>query len=126
MKTLRFLILAVLALPLAAQTLPGVPAAPVSLDDRRKALNDLFHEYWDGYLKANPEFASIIGDKRWNDQIADFSIKAQNDWLEREQGWMLRLAAIDPAGLTAQETLSRDLLLRQFADDQEASEFKEW
>ena len=38
----------------------------------------------------------------------------------------MRLAAIDPAGFTDQEKISRDLLLRQFADDEEAAEFKEW
>jgi hypothetical protein len=32
--------------------------APVSLEDRRKALGDLFHEYWEDQLKHNPEFAS--------------------------------------------------------------------
>ena len=38
----------------------------------------------------------------------------------------MRLAAIDPTGFTDQEKISRDLLMRHFADDQEAAEFKEW
>jgi uncharacterized protein (DUF885 family) len=38
----------------------------------------------------------------------------------------MRLAAIDTTGFTAQEIVSRDLLLRQFAEDEEAAEFKEW
>ena len=38
----------------------------------------------------------------------------------------MRLAAIDPTGLTDQEKTSRDLLLRDLAEDQEAAEFKEW
>ena len=38
----------------------------------------------------------------------------------------MRLAAIDPAGLTDAERISRDLLLRQLAEDQEAADFKEW
>ncbi len=111
---------------LRAQLQPVPPAAPTTLEDRRKALNDLFHEYWEAYLERNPEFASTIGDTRYNDKVTDNSVKSVNAWLEREQGWMLRLAAIAPDGLTDQEKLSRELLLRDFADDQEVAEFKEW
>jgi uncharacterized protein (DUF885 family) len=38
----------------------------------------------------------------------------------------MRLADIDVNGLTDQEKISRDLLLRQFTEDQEAAAFKEW
>jgi uncharacterized protein (DUF885 family) len=38
----------------------------------------------------------------------------------------MQVAAIDTAGLTDQEKISRDLLLREFTDDQEAAQFKEW
>jgi uncharacterized protein (DUF885 family) len=100
------------------------PIAPV--EERRKALNDLFHEYWDANLQHEPEFASTIGDKRYNDKITDYSVKALNEWLETEQNYLMRLAAIDPSGLSDQEKTSRELLLREFADDEEASGFKEW
>ena len=109
---------------LIAQTPTATPVAPV--EERRKALNDLFHEFWEASLKQSPEFASSLGDKRYNDKISDVSVKAVNEWLAREQGWMLKLGAIDPAGLSDQEKISRELLLRQFAEDQEAADFKEW
>jgi uncharacterized protein (DUF885 family) len=105
---------------------PNAATAPQSLEDRRKALNRLFDEYWQDNLRHSPEFASSLGDKRYNDQISDYSVRAYNEQLEREQGYVLRLAAIDPTGFTQQEVISRDLLLRQFTEDQEASEFKEW
>lgn len=120
---------------LAASALLLVSSAPLlraqapsgsPVEDRRKALNALFNDYWEDNLKHNPEFASSIGDKRYNDQVSDYSVKAYNEGLAREQGFLLRLAAIDPAGLTDQEKTSRDLLLRQFTEDQEAAEFKEW
>lgn len=98
--------------------------APV--EDRRKALSALFDQYWQTFLETYPEFASTIGDKRYNDKSADYSVKAINAWLEREQNWMLKLAAIDPTGLTDAEKMSREMLLRDFAEDLEASEFKEW
>ena len=100
--------------------------AQLSLEDRRKALNDLFHDYWEDRLKHDPEFASVIGDKRYNDQTSDYSVAAVNDQLAREQNFLLSLASIDPTGFTEQEKISQDLLMRQFEMDQEAAEFKEW
>jgi uncharacterized protein (DUF885 family) len=105
---------------------PNAAAAPQSLEDRRKALNRVFNDYWEDNLRHSPEFASSIGDKRYNDQISDYSVKAFNEGLEREQGFLMRLAAIDTTGFSAQEIVSRDLLLRQFTEDQESAEFKEW
>jgi uncharacterized protein (DUF885 family) len=106
---------------------PQTPAAAAaSVEGNRKALNTLFQDYWEDSLKHAPEFASTLGDKRYNDQISDYSVKAVNEQLAREQNFMLQLAAIDPEGLTDQEKISRDLLLRKFVEDQEAAEFKEW
>ncbi len=120
----EFLLLAFAKLP--AQAPPAAAPQPASVEANRKALNDLFEEYWQATLEHSPEFASWLGDKRYNDRIDDYSVKAENDWLEREESFMMRLAAIDTAGLTDQEKISRDLLLRQFADDAEAAQFKEW
>jgi len=105
-----------------AKSAPGM--APV--EDRRKALNALFDQYWQANLENSPEFASVIGDKRYNDKTTDHSVKAINAWLEREQNWLLKLAAIDPAGLADGEKTSREMLLRSFTDDLEGAEFKEW
>ena len=74
----------------------------------------------------DPEFASEIGDKRYNDKISDYSVKAINEELERGQNYLLQLAAIDPAGFNDQEKTSRDLLLGKLTEDQEAADFKEW
>ena len=114
------------AQPLCAQAPASPPVPPAQVEANRKALNAVFQDYWEDNLKHSPEFASTLGDKRYNDQISDYSVKAVNDGLAREQNFLMRLAAIDPAGLSAQETISRELLLRTFADDQEAAEFKEW
>ena len=105
---------------------PGAADVPASLEDRRKALNDLFHDYWEDFLKHNPEFASSIGDLRYNDQISDYSVRAVNEGLAREQKFLLRLAGIDPTGLSSAEKISQQLLIRQFEQDEEAAEFKEW
>lgn len=137
MYKLRFpLLFLFVASPLMTLTLPAqkklqlAPVtqnqAPQSLEDRRKELNRIFSEYWEDNLRHSPEFASSLGDKRYNDQISDYSVRAYNDGLAREQAFLLRLAAIDATGFTDQEVTSRDLLLRQFEEDEEAADFKEW
>ena len=115
-------ILLVLIKPVAVRP----QTTPASIDANRKALNEIFHDYWEDNLAHNPEFASSLGDKRYNDSISDYSVKAYNASLAREQAFLMRLAAIDPAGLADQEKISLNLLLRQFTEDQEAAEFKEW
>jgi uncharacterized protein (DUF885 family) len=130
-KKLLYLLTVAAVLPpastaLRAQNLPGVSNIPVTLDDRRKALNDLFHEFWEDHLKRNPEEASLIGDKRYNDQVSDYSVKAVNEELAQEDRFLMRLATIDPTGFTDQEKISQELLIRHFEMDEEAAEFKEW
>jgi uncharacterized protein (DUF885 family) len=119
-------LLLVPASPLRPQA-PATASAPAdSVEARRKALNDVFKDHWEDTLKHAPEFASILGDKRYNDLISDYSVKAYNEGLERENGFMMRLAAIDTTGFTDQEKISRELLLRLYAEDVEAAQFKEW
>jgi uncharacterized protein (DUF885 family) len=111
---------------LHGQATPPSSAQAVPLESRRKALNDLFHEYWEANLEHSPEFASFIGDKRFNDRLSDPSPKSVNAWLEVEQDYFMRLAAIDPTGFTDQEKMSRELLLHDLAEDEEGADFKEW
>jgi uncharacterized protein (DUF885 family) len=116
-----------LLVPVQAQSQAQAPSLPVStIEDRRKALDALFSEYWNAVMERSPEWASELGDKRFNDKISDNSPKAVNAWLEHEQEYMMRLAAIDPAGFTEEEKTSREMLLRDFAEDIEAEDFKEW
>jgi len=125
------------ALLLAASALLTCPAlvpaqlttsspASASTDDRAKALHAIFHDYWEQTLKRQPEFASSLGDKRYNDQISDYSVKAINDWLAVEQDMLLKLATIDPTGLPDQDQISRELLIHDLTEDQEGAEFKTW
>src|SRR5690242_10760768 len=97
-----------------------------SIQDSRPALNALFHQYWEESLAFDPEFASTIGDKRFNDKVRDYSVRALNAHLAREQEMLLKAAAIDPAGLTADEKTSRDLFLREIEEEEEGEEFKSW
>ncbi|MCU1347592.1 MAG: hypothetical protein JWO56_622, partial [Acidobacteria bacterium] len=54
---------------LAARSAADPTAA--DLDKRRKALGDLLSEQWEDQLRRNPEQASYLGDKRYNDKVSD-------------------------------------------------------
>src|SRR5712671_2117798 len=93
---------------LVAQAVPQ-PAAPQGLDARRKQLVDLLDEHWEYTMRTNPEYASILGDKRYNDKLTDFSEKAVLAELEVQRGLLARLQAIDVAGFPEQEALNHAL-----------------
>jgi uncharacterized protein (DUF885 family) len=102
----------------AAQDLP--------LSNRVKTLNAIFSDYWQDQLKHEPEFASTLGDNRYNDQLRDYSVQAYNDSLARGRGFLTRLAEVDTTGMSAQEQLSKDLLVRQLIQNQQEARFKPW
>ena len=62
---------------------------------RSAALSGLFKEMWEDRLKRSPEFASSLGDRRYNDQLSDISPRAINDELARRRVFLTRLVAID-------------------------------
>jgi uncharacterized protein (DUF885 family) len=108
----------------AASTAPA--AAPAGLEARRKALADLLAEQWEYNLSTSPEFASYLGDKRWNDQISDFSM-AQ---IERDQAkskeFLARFQAIDTTGFPEQESLNKILMVRGLEESLGDAKFKGW
>jgi len=106
--------------------LTAVEPETTSVAARSKALSALFTEIWQDRLKHSPEFASSIGDKRYNDQLTDYSAKEVNAALSRGRDYIQRLSEIDTTGLSEQERLSADLMLRSLIDQQEGAKFKEW
>jgi uncharacterized protein (DUF885 family) len=102
----------------------AVPAA--DLEARRKQMSDLLAEHWEYVLSHNPEYASILGDKRWNDKLTDFSQEAIEKDLAKTKEFLGRFEAIDPAGFPDQEALTRTLLVRGFKEQLEDARFKNW
>jgi uncharacterized protein (DUF885 family) len=119
-------ILRPIALLLAALAITPCLLSAQTVESRRKALNTVFTDKWEDDLRSSPEFASSIGDYRYNDQLTDYSVKAYNDQLARGRVYIERLGAIESTGFTDQEKLSRDLMIRQLVTDQEEARFKPW
>jgi uncharacterized protein (DUF885 family) len=104
----------------------SVAAQDVPLRDRVRTLNAVFTDYWEDKLKHEPDFASTIGDTRYNDQLPDYSVQAYNDSLARGRAFLSRLAEVDTTGMSDQEQLSKEVLVRQLVEDQEEARFKPW
>src|SRR5882757_2365065 len=104
---------------LNAQVQDASAPAAASIAARSKALSTLLAEIWQDRLKHSPEFASLIGDKRYNDQLTDYSAKEVNASLQRGLDYIQRLGVIDTTGLTDQEKLSSELMLRSLIDAQQ-------
>jgi uncharacterized protein (DUF885 family) len=113
---------------LAGLLLAAVPgwAADAGLEARRTALDKLLAEQWEYNLSHSPEFASILGDKRWNDQISDFSKAANDADLAKTAEYLQRFQAIDTTGFPEQEKLNQELMVRDLKERLAGARFKDW
>jgi uncharacterized protein (DUF885 family) len=115
-----------IALAVIAGVAFAAEAPKNDLESRRKVLNDLLAEQWDYNLKTNPEFASILGDRRWNDKSSDNSLAAIEKDLVQQREFLQRFEAVDTAGFPEQEQLNKTLMVRNLKDALEGARFKDW
>jgi uncharacterized protein (DUF885 family) len=87
-----------------------------------KALHDLFAAAWDFDMQENPEEASALGDRRWNDRWSDPSPEGSARRNQHNQQVLAQLAAIDRSKLGKADQLNYDLFQKKYADRVE--EFK--
>jgi len=119
-------VLTVLLLLLSAHGTFGQELSAADLDRRRKALADLLDEQWEYTMKHSPEYASILGDKRYNDQVSDVSEKAVRAELADTKRFLKRFEVIDTAAFSEQERLNRDLMVKDLRESVESSKFNWW
>ena len=103
-----------------------MPQTSTDLGARRKALNDLLDEHWGYTLAHNPEIASILGDKRWNDRLSDLSQGAVAADLAKAGEFLARFEAIDATGFPEQEALNKTLMLRDLRQTLDDARFRGW
>jgi uncharacterized protein (DUF885 family) len=97
-----------------------------SLEARRKQLNDLLAERWDYTMRTQPVFASMLGEKRWNDKLDDLSQTFIDGDLAQSKTFLARFEAIDTTGFPEQEVLNKTLMVRNLKMDLEGARFKPW
>jgi len=98
----------------AASTAHAAPAGDVPT--RVKALNALLAEQWEYQLKESPEFATILGDYRYNDRFSDLSLAHAQKQKKDAQAFIARFEAIDTTGFDEQDRLNQQLMVRQLKD----------
>jgi uncharacterized protein (DUF885 family) len=105
-------------------------AAPAKVqsdvDSRRARLLSLFDEEWQYELRSDPETATSLGDNRYNDRLTDRSPQFYQSDREAKQKFLAQFEAIDPAGLSTQDALSRELMIRNLREAIEGAQFKPW
>lgn len=72
-------------------------------------LYQLIDDEWEHRLRENPTFATYAGDARYNDRLPEMSESAFARQAAALQGFRARLDAIDPAALSPEDRLNRDL-----------------
>ncbi len=101
-------LLLLLALPLSA---------PLHAQDKAnvaKDLHALFDAEWERGLRENPVGATYIGDHRFDDKWPDVSPAALKASYEGDKAVIAALDRFDPAHLTPEDRLNRDLFRRQY------------
>ena len=100
----------------------AAPATDVAA--RVKALNDLLAEQWQWNLKEAPEFATILGDYRYNDKWTDPTIAHVQQQKKDNAAFLARFKAIDTTGFNEQDRLNQQLMVRQLGDNIRATDLK--
>jgi len=106
--------------------LAAAQAEEPSLAARRQALKALINEHWEYTMRTAPEYASMLGDKRYNDQLSDVSAGAVRRDQDATRRFLARFRAIDTAGFPEQEQLNRRLMVRQLELSIAGVPFKDW
>ncbi|KLD65174.1 DUF885 domain-containing protein [Dyella japonica] len=112
------------SLALSAACAATVQAAPADVSTREKALNDLLAEQWQHNLENSPEFATILGDLRYNDRWSDVSLAHQQAEVAKAQDFLKRFQAIDTTGFSADDKLNQQLMVRQLQDALKSHQLK--
>lgn len=117
-------LIAGLLLVATAGTAAAQELSAADLDRRRVALNKLLDEQWEYTLKHAPEFASMLGDRRYNAEVSDASERAVNAELVDARRFLRQFEAIDTSAFSEQEKLNRDLMVKNLRDTLEGAKFK--
>ena len=96
--------------------LPLLSAAGAAAPRPSTALATLFSEDWEYHLSRSPTYASILGDRRWNDRWDDLSIAGLEAEHQHDVAFLERLAKMAKGKLSDADRLSVELSQRDHTD----------
>ena len=100
------------------------PNSAADLAARRQQLSQLLDEQWQYTLREQPEFATIIGDLRYNDKFSDISLAHVEQQRKDGEAFLKKFEAVDTTGFPEQEVLNRQLMVRNLKENLEATTLK--
>jgi uncharacterized protein (DUF885 family) len=128
MKTLPLWIAATLLGSVTAvtsvQAAPAAQAATTDVASRVAALNALLAEQWQHQLETSPEFATTLGDLRYNSQWSDASLAHAESEHRVAMSFLERFRAIDTTGFSDTDALNQQLMVRQLQDSLRSYDLK--
>ncbi|WP_158752789.1 DUF885 family protein [Dyella sp. S184] len=128
MKTLPLLICASLlgsvTVVSSVHAVPAAEAAQTDVASRVKALNALLAEQWQHTLQSQPEFATTIGDLRYNDRWSDASLAHVAAEHKVAEDFLKRFEAIDTSGFSDNDKLNQQLMVRQLKEGLRSDDLK--
>ncbi|MGH9517107.1 MAG: DUF885 domain-containing protein [Terriglobales bacterium] len=111
----------------AAQKKPAITPNPMStFDARHKQFLALLDEEWEYEMRSSPEFATSVGDNRYNDRVSDYSPEFVQSDLDQRGKFLASFEAIDATGFAQQDALSLKLMIRELKEQIEGAQFKNW
>lgn len=101
-------------------------ASTVEVEARHQQLLALFDQQWQFEMRTHPEWATALGDNRYNDRLDDHSLAAIESELEETRHFLARFESIDPSGLSGQDAQNRELMIRDLRLELEGARFRTW
>jgi len=89
----------------------------------QQQLNALFESDWQWSMRNAPEFATAVGDNRYNDRLSDVSLAASLAGTAHQQQMLQQAERIDRSKLSGQDLLSYDLFIYEKQKNIEAARF---
>ncbi|HEX4770682.1 MAG TPA: DUF885 domain-containing protein [Bryobacteraceae bacterium] len=86
----------------------------------------LVEEQWQYRLRNDPEMATHAGDYRYNDKLSDRSAAAHLRDVDHARSMLKRFEAVDNTRLSAEDKITRALLIGDLRDTVEEGKFKPW
>ena len=106
--------------------LPLLGCLAVSYADSTSEFAALLDEHWEWSLANHPVMASMIGERRYNDQWSDMTPGAIEMRHKDTREFLRRAYAIDRNALSESDQLNYELFRRQLQDDVDQHQFKDY
>jgi uncharacterized protein (DUF885 family) len=105
---------------------PPSPPPPPDNQARQQSLRAIADDYWEFYLRENPEAATALGEYQYNARLTDYSLAHVEVVRAQAASLLERARAIDTAGLADSERLDQQLLVRTLSDRLESIRLKNY